>query len=365
MPAKAAKTKTANAKAASPAAKTIKPVKPKKPIKPKAPIKTTLTKQPVKPKKPVKTATTVKSKSESLLGKLMRTGLSRTKAAARAEAVGRAPKEDQAPKRRTLRNTETAKLRHKEAEANRDELPSPTKAQLLDFQLDFLIDANLLLYTENPVTFATARSARPNPEERLASFLERTFGTRKPDAMIARFVPLSDFGGNTMMKRLHQENAGPDVNAVIDRARTRADERVEQARETLRAKHKQRLANQRAEQEAEQARLARNLSEYPASWLGDVAAQFDELNRAAGGQVIKDPRVVQRLFDIARRAEEQRTANGDDEATAPVEFVVDEVIEAYNAMALHERRQREADRKRIQELEEQLARLQEPGRAAG
>ncbi|WP_048628203.1 MULTISPECIES: hypothetical protein [Pandoraea] len=309
----------------------------------------------------MKTATTVKSKSESLLGKLVRTGLSRTKAAARAEAVGRAPKEDPAPKRRTLGDTEAAKLRHKEAEASRDELPSPTKAQLLDFQLDFLIDANLLLYTENPVTFATARSTRPDPEERLAGFLERTFGTRKPDAMIARFVPLSDFGGNTMMKRLHQENAGPDVNAVIDRARARADERVDQARESLRAKHKQRLVNQRAEQKAEQARLVRNLSEYPARWLGDLAVQFDDLNSAAGGQVIKDPRVVQRLFDIARRAEEQGTVNGDDEAATPVEFVVGEVIEAYNALALHERRQREVDRRRIQELEEQLARLQEPG----
>ncbi|RRW94305.1 hypothetical protein [Pandoraea apista] len=340
MPAQAAKTKTAKAKTASSAAKAIKPLK---------------------PKKPMKTATTVKSKSESLLGKLVRTGLSRTKAAARAEAVGRARKEDQAPKRRTLSNTEAAKLRHKEAEANHDELPSPTKAQLLDFQLDFLIDANLLLYTENPVTFATARSARPDPEERLAGFLERTFGTRKPDAMIARFVPLSDFGGNTMMKPLHQENAGPDVNAVIDRARARADERVDQARETLRAKHKQRLANQRAEQ----ARLARNLSEYPARWLRDLAVQFDDLNNASGGQVINDSRVVQRLFDIARRAEEQGTVDGDDEAATPVEFIVGEVIEAYNAMALHERRQREADRKRIQELEEQLARLREPGRAAG
>lgn len=312
-----------------------------------------------------------KSVENAVLSSIVRVGTSPVRAAGRSDAVGRKPKaEPAAPKRRgraALSEVELAQQRYNEAEAMREELDEPTRSQLLDFQVDFLIESGLFFYSLDPVVLTAARAARPETGERLASYIERTIGARKPDVMIARYAPLSDFGGNTLVRNVQQESAGLDFNAIIDRTKARADERVEEATDTLREKHKRRLAQQRAQQAAEtaaeQARLTRTLAEYPARWLADQASEFQEANQAAGGHPLKDPRVIAQLFQIARQAETRGAENGaangegDDEPSAPVEFVVGAVIEAYNTMALHERRQREEDKRRIRELEEQVATL--------
>ncbi|ABO55112.1 hypothetical protein LA345_13210 [Burkholderia vietnamiensis] len=307
-----------------------------------------------------------KTKPQSVVGKIVRAGVSPRRAASRADAVGRQPKDDPAPTRRkrALSQVEAAQLRWQEAEEARDELPVATKEQILDFQLDFIIDAGMLLFTEDPVVLASARSDSPEPDERLASFLERTFGTRKPNAMIARFVPISDFKGNNLIRTLIPETAGVDVAAVIDRAKARADERVEETADKLRTRHKQRVAAVRAERDAQQAHDARRLAEYPGEWLFDHASELADVNGAAGGQTPTDERVVRRLFEISSAAREHREANPDGDAVASVELVVGQLIEAYNGMAQHEHRRGEEDKRRIRELEAQVAKLQDGDRPA-
>ncbi|WP_028224473.1 hypothetical protein [Paraburkholderia ferrariae] len=323
---------------------------------------------PIKTKKSLDTAASTttktaksgtKAKSDSVVGKIVRAGVSTRRAASRADAVGHQRKEDRATtRRRSLTQAEVAQLRLEEAEARRDDLPAATRERVLDFQLDFVIGSGMLLFSEDPATLASARADAPERDERVAGFLKRTFGTRKPaDLMIARFVPISDFKGNTLIRTLIPESAGVDVAAVIDRAAARADERVGETTERLRARHKQRVATQRAEHEAQQARDARRLAEYPGEWLADHASELAEVNSAAGGQTVTDPRVVSRLFDIARKASEARAAHPEGDATAAVELVVGELINAFNSMALHERRQNQDDRQRIRELEAKIEKL--------
>lgn len=343
----------------------------KKAAKTQAAATATVVSKPKKSTAAVKTVNgTPKSVKNAVLSSIVNVGTSPVRAASRGDAVGRKRKEEPVvvKRRRVLSDVEAAQLRYEEAEANVEELDEPTRKQILDFQIDFLIDSGLLLYTDNAVVLAAARASRPEAGERLGDFCDRTFGTRKPDVMFASFKPLSDFRGNTLVSNLQQESAGADVNGIIDRAKSRSDKRLEAVTDNLREKHQRRLDEERAQQAAEKARLTRTLAEYPAHWLSDLAVEFGDQNRrAAGNRPVKDARVIERLFDIARRAEEQgaQNGNGADEPTAPIEFVVGEVIESYNALALHERQQREQDKRRIRELEEQVARLQAANRAAG
>jgi hypothetical protein len=87
----------------------------------------------------------------------------------------------------------------------RDDLEQPTPKDILAFQLSFLRQSNLLVYTEDPAVILAARSAKPEPGERLAAYMDRAFGSRKVDVVFAQFV-LPD--GRSPMRSVLFENAG-------------------------------------------------------------------------------------------------------------------------------------------------------------
>jgi hypothetical protein len=139
------------------------------------------------------------------------------------------------------------------------------------------------------------------------------------------------------------------MKGLLAMARRREKEAVEETREELTETGNKRLKRERERARATQAADRERLSRYPAEWLEDRAREAEELNMRALNHDVHDARVVTRLLDIAHKARERGDVDGS--GGPPLEFVVDELIDAYDGMARHERRQAE----RLKQLEAELS----------
>ena len=228
----------------------------------------------------------------------------------------------------------------------RDDLKEPTPSEILDFQLAFLRRSNLLVYVTDPAIIHAARSESPQDGEKVASYLERAFGSRKADVLFAQFVTLD---GRSAMSGVVLDNAGREMKRLLARGRRQEKDAVAETRVEVAQEGNRRVKRAREKAREQQAAERQRLSEFPANWLEDRAQAAQEENESAGGTPLHDTRVITRLREIALHARQQAEIEGSD--GAPLEDVVDRLIDAYDGMAKHESRQAE----RIRVLEAELA----------
>ncbi|MGF6440649.1 hypothetical protein [Paraburkholderia youngii] len=228
----------------------------------------------------------------------------------------------------------------------REDLAPPTPDEILEFQLSFLRRSNLLIYTTDAAIIQAARSVKPDNGEKLASYLERAFGSKKADVLFAQFMNLD---GRSAMKGVVLDNAGREMKSLLALGRREAKDAVEETRAELAEAGKKRVKRVREKALEQQAAERQRLSQFPAEWLEDRAQVAQEENDSAGGTKVHDARVIAKLRDIARDARQQAQSEGSE--GAPLEDVVDRLIAAYDGMARHESQQAE----RIRQLEAELA----------
>lgn len=214
----------------------------------------------------------------------------------------------------------------------RNDLLAPSRDEILAFQESFLRRSGLLVFTKDPAVIRAALPKKPEPAERVASFMARVFGSKDADVTFAQFVSLD---GRSSMHSIVCNNAGHKLKRILKSAGRLALEAVEETHAEEISSVKARMKALRERTRRQQVEDRKRLEQYPAEWLDDRANEVQDLNDGAAGIAVRDPRVIERLRIIAREAREQ--AGGDGTAGTPLEFVVDKLIDAYDAMARHEK----------------------------
>lgn len=261
------------------------------------------------------------------------------------------PARKTATKRRTARAADTSAspvvLRLAKARS-RDDLPAPSPDEISAFQQAFLRQSGLLVFTEDPAVLHAGRAKKPEPGERAAAFMTRVFGSRTADVSFAQFVGLD---GRSLMSSIVSNNAGRALKGFLTKARYLERKAVEElhAEEVLAVQ--KRMKAQQKRSQLQQAKDRERLARYPAEWLEDRANEAQDINDRASGTPVYDARVIERLRSIAREARQH--AETDSTGGVPLEFVFDQLLVAYEAMAQHERRLANE----VKQIQEQLDRL--------
>ncbi|WP_234775680.1 hypothetical protein [Paraburkholderia tropica] len=235
------------------------------------------------------------------------------------------------PKRNEAVESNPAAVRLGKARARAD-LEKPTAREILEFQRKFLSRSRLLVYTEDPAVISAARSTPPEDGEKFATYMDRAFGSRKVDVSFAQFVKPD---GRARMQTIVYENAGRELNELLKLARREEKSAVAEAREEAEQVGKIRLKKERAKAKERLAADREVLAQFPAKWLADRADEMRDLNKSAQGTNVHDERVIERLHKIAKAVETQAATDG--AGGAPIEVVVDMLIESYETMARHAR----------------------------
>ena len=160
----------------------------------------------------------------------------------------------------------------------RDDLPAPSGDEILAFQQSFLRQSGLLVFSDDPAVIRAARSKKPEPGERVASYLVRAFGSRNANVTFAQFVTLD---GRSPMQSIGSNNAGGALKGFLKNARRVTRNVVEET-------HAEQVLSvrKRAKADRERARLQNaedreRLALFPAEWLEDRANEAQELNDSA------------------------------------------------------------------------------------
>lgn len=232
----------------------------------------------------------------------------------------------------------------------REDLSPPTQAEILEFQLAFLRNSGLLIYTEDPAVMLAARSVKPKVGERLAGYMDRAFGSRNADVSFAQFTRRA---GTDSMNVVVEANAGLELKSLIKRARKENRQAIKDAREeestAQKAKHRklrERTRAEREQSEAEREAERQRLMQYPSQWLLDRADEWDDENARSGARPVRQQRVIERLRAIAKEG----AALTPDEAGAPIEWIVDQLIVSFDSAV---RREQET----VAELKRQIVEL--------
>jgi hypothetical protein len=145
---------------------------------------------------------------------------------------------------------------------------TPSGDEILAFQQSFLRQSGLLVFSDDPAVIRAARSKKPEPDERVASYLVRAFGSRNANVTFAQFVTLD---GRSPMQSIGSNNAGGALKGFLKNARRVTRNVVEET-------HAEQVLSvrKRAKADREGARLQNaedreRLVLFPAEWLEDRA----------------------------------------------------------------------------------------------
>lgn len=227
----------------------------------------------------------------------------------------------------------------------RDDLSAPSGDEILAFQQSFLRQSGLLVFSDDPAVIRAARSKKPEPSERLASYMVRAFGSRDANVKFAQFVTMD---GRSQMHSIESNNAGGALKDFLKNARRVTRKAVEETHAERVLSVKKRASADRERARRQNAEDRKRLALFPAEWLEDRASEAQELNDSASGTTVHDPRVIAHLRVIAREARAAAEAGGT-EGTS-LEVVVDKLITAYDQMARHENQRVDE----VKQLREQL-----------